>query len=367
MSCALDVLFVGTCLLEEVNDSLNTLLGELLVALCGTGLLVSITIDDELGVLVDNVVGEVLEVSLFTCAEGSGTTVEVESDRCTCGSVNSGEVTIFVEVGLAVYELTERSNFLLEFSNFVLELCILLLEFCNLTGEVFILLGGEGHGNNCRNNACAALEAALTDLVSNTPGEGEREGNLCRETSTRVIPVVTILISNCKCASVDDHIELLIAKECILLSHDTGTESPTGVGFGSAIVSVICNADASRRISNPAPVASLLIAVDEAGEIEQDIKTCIVLPEAETIVGDTVVADTETVLGSEPLTNKNIKTKTGQGEDRKSTTITSVDTIVSTNASTNKPVVAESVGLVRSANDVAVCVTIRILLSVSAH
>ena len=62
----LNVLFLGTSVEEEVNNGLYTLLGELLIALCRTGLLVCVTIDCELGVGVDNRVGEVLEVSFLT-------------------------------------------------------------------------------------------------------------------------------------------------------------------------------------------------------------------------------------------------------------------------------------------------------------
>ena len=66
MGGALDVLFLGTSVDEEVNHGLYTLLGELLIALCRTGLLVCVTIDCELGVTVNNSVGEVLEVSFLT-------------------------------------------------------------------------------------------------------------------------------------------------------------------------------------------------------------------------------------------------------------------------------------------------------------
>ncbi len=66
VSSALDVLFLGTGLQEKVNHGLYTLLGELLVALCRTGLLVGITIDCELGVTVNNGICEVLEMSFLT-------------------------------------------------------------------------------------------------------------------------------------------------------------------------------------------------------------------------------------------------------------------------------------------------------------
>ena len=66
VSNALDVGLVGISLLEEIHNGLYTLLGELLVALGGTGLLVGVTVDQELGVTVNYVVCEVLKVSFFT-------------------------------------------------------------------------------------------------------------------------------------------------------------------------------------------------------------------------------------------------------------------------------------------------------------
>ena len=60
----LDVLFLGTGLHEKVNNCLGTLLGQVLVALGGTGLFVGVTVDGQLGVFIHDVAGEVLEVSL---------------------------------------------------------------------------------------------------------------------------------------------------------------------------------------------------------------------------------------------------------------------------------------------------------------
>ena len=364
VSCALDVCLVGTCLGEEVNDSLNTLLGELLVALCGTGLLVSITIDNELGVTVDNVVGEVLEVSLFTCAEGSGTTVEVEGDRSTGGCINSGEGAIVIQISLTVYELTERSNFLLEGSNFVLEFGVLFLEFSNLTGEVFILLGGEGHGNNCRNNACAALEALLSKLVSYTPSDGGGEGNLCRETSTGIIPIVTFLIGSCKEASVDNHIEVLIAKECILLCHCTKTKNPRVIQAAVADY----NTETGGRIADEAPFAGFLVTINKRADVKEVIQNEVLGPFGEFLNREAMPSKTETHFRGDPLTYISIQTKTRPYEERNcGCLVTSVDTVVNADTATDKPVVAPGIGLIGTTHNVTVGVAVCILLSVAAH
>ena len=64
VSSALDVFLRGTSLLEEVYHGLDALLGEGLIDLGGAGLLVGVAVDGQLGVGVDQVVGEVLQVSL---------------------------------------------------------------------------------------------------------------------------------------------------------------------------------------------------------------------------------------------------------------------------------------------------------------
>ena len=66
---------------EEVLHGLDALLGELLVATGGTGLLVGGTGEEELGVSIHNVAGEVLEVGLLTLGELGGTEVEVNGGR----------------------------------------------------------------------------------------------------------------------------------------------------------------------------------------------------------------------------------------------------------------------------------------------
>ena len=98
MGGGLDILFLGTSLGEETDHSLHALLGELLVATGGTGLLVSVTVDGELGVTIDHILGEVLEVSLFTGGDSGGTAVEVHGDRGTGLDVNSGELTVLNRV-----------------------------------------------------------------------------------------------------------------------------------------------------------------------------------------------------------------------------------------------------------------------------
>ena len=114
-------------------------------------------------------------MSELTRAESGCATVEVEGDRGTCSCIYSGEGTVLIEVGLAVYELAERSNFPFEGSNLVLEVLVLFFELCNLTGEVFILLCGERNRNDCGSYAAVTLEALLSKLVLNAPGEGDRE------------------------------------------------------------------------------------------------------------------------------------------------------------------------------------------------
>ena len=364
VSCAGDVLFLGTGLLEEVYDCLNALLGELLVTLCGTSLLVSIAVDIELGVFLDDVLCEELEVSLFTSADGCGTAVEVDGERCSLRSLNSYELTLLVNIVLATCKLVAEVFVLfLQVGDLVLEVCILFLKLCYATGEVLVLLSGEGNGNNCRNNAGAALEAGLSKLVSNTPGNGERERNLAEGSLRSLIsPNITFLIRNGKDAGVDDHVKFLIAKECILLGHCAETESP-----GRINLTLIDHCtETGTRISNPTPVTGFLITVDKSAQIKQVIKAEELRPLIETLVGETMPCNTETVLRSNPLTNISIKTEARHNKQRHSTFIAGVETRVYTNATADKPVVAESVGLIGTTHNVTVGVTICILLSETA-
>ena len=90
------------------------------------------------------------------------------------------------------------------------------------------------------------------------------------------------------------------------------------------------------------------------------------LPKIKNLIGKAMISDTKTILGCEPLTHICVKSKTGHSKERKSTSITGVETIVQADATADKPVVAESVGLVRTTHNVSVGVTICILLSETA-
>ena len=370
MSSRFDVGLAGTCLLEEVYDSFDTLLGELLVALCGTGLLVCITVNLELGFCLDSIC-EVLEVSLFTSAEGSGTTVEVQSGLGTGCTVNSNELAFLVNVVLTACELVaEILVVLLQGSNLVLEGCILFLEFSNLAGEILILLCSERNRNNSGNNACAALEALLSKLVSYTPSCGEREGehvtqfcteflDACIVSRISVAPGEVIVLGG-KSPEVNDHVKIFVSKECVLLGDGTKTKSIT-----KATTSIVGNT--GSRISDIAPVTGFLITVNQRTEVKEDIQTKVVLKILEILHGETVIVHTETILRGEPFTDIEIKAKTGLCKPPNLTCVTGVETLVKADATSNKQVVTKGIGLVRSANDVAVCVTVCILLSESAH
>ena len=124
----LDVVAVGAELLEERLDSVDTLLGELLVALGGTRLLVGGTGEQELGGVVHDVVREVLEVSLLTLGDLGGAEVEVDGSRGGDLRFDGGEATILEQIGLAVDQVLERSELVLQVGDLVLELGVLLLE-----------------------------------------------------------------------------------------------------------------------------------------------------------------------------------------------------------------------------------------------
>ena len=84
------------------------------------------------------------------------------------------------------------------------------------------------------------------------------------------------------------------------------------------------------------------------------------------LVGETVIVNTETILRGEPLTDIHIKSETGSDNPVNCSVVTGVDTRVQANTTADKPVVAESVGLVRTTHNVSVGVTICILLSETA-
>ena len=314
MSCALDVFFSCACLLEEVNNSLYALLGELLVALCGTGLLVCVTVDGELGVLVDNVLGEVLEVSLFTCAEGSAAAVEVEGDRGAGGCINCSEGAVVIEVGLAVYELTERSNLILEGCDLVLESCVFLLELCNLTAEVFILLGGEGNRDDSRNYAAVTLETGVANIIGKTYNCGKRE----RETAKLLTyagdsivndVIVTFLSCNNTGIEVYEEVEPVRIKETFKreVVKETTAESPCGV--------TLQKVDTCRRINTPA-MTGLLVTLNQISKIKEDIYTTEKLKILETLLSYALSANTETVFRRNPLSSADLYIETGSCEER---------------------------------------------------
>lgn len=147
-----DVLLLGTGLDEQVSDILDTLLGEVLIALLGTGLLVGITVDIELDIAVDNILVEVVEVSEFTLGEFGLAAVEVESQRRSLDNLDNSEFTILVEIGLTINEVIDLVSDLLKFSDLILKFCILLLEGLNTLLESIVLVGGEGNRDDDGSN-----------------------------------------------------------------------------------------------------------------------------------------------------------------------------------------------------------------------
>ena len=175
--------------------------------------------------------------------------------------------------------------------------------------------------------------------------------------------MVTFLIRCAEDAGVENHIKVLVAKESILLSHCTKTELPSRITIGDA--------DTGAGICNPAPCTGLLVTVYKSAQIEQIIKAKPVLPLVDTIVGETVIGNTETVFRSKPLTHISIQTDARHHEelsfqDSIPTVITGVETVIQTDTTADKPVVPEGVGLVGTAHNVSVGVTICILLSETA-
>ena len=367
VSCSFDVFFCCACLLEEVNNSLYALLGELLVALCGTGLLVCVTVDGELGVLVDNVLGEVLEVSLFTSAEGSAAAVEVEGDRGAGGCINCSEGAVVVEVGLTVYELTERCNLILKSCNLVLKFCILLLKLSNLAAEVFILLGCERNRDDSGNNAAVTLETGVAEVVGETYDSGDREAETAEFSSDGTIivcmiydEIITFLGSYYAGVEVNEEVELVGVEEVLKreVVKETTTESPCRVA--------IHEVDTGGRINAPA-VTSLLVTLDEVSKVEEDINATEELEILEAFLSYALGAKTETVFGRNPLAGGNLCIKTGNGEERNLGAVGGVENVICAEAEADKPVVTESGGLIGTANDVAVLVNIGILLSENVH
>ena len=311
VTSALDVGLVGTCGLEEIHNGLCTLLGELLVALGGTGLLVGVAVDSELGVTVNNVLGEILQVSLLTGAEFSGTAVEVEGYRSIGLHVNSGEGTVLVQVGLTVLEVAIRSKLVFEGSHFVFELSVLFLESGHFILEGVVLLGGERNRDDDRSDGAVTIPVGLTEVHLHAKG-GRRIEN-----ETASVVGVSVCFAN-KSLQVNCKVDTLAQAKDI--------EETCTSGILEVVLGILCDGIATTgniqnthgNIRNEVPEAELVVAGDGVGDVPHEVSVQIVETEIGAlsylrsneidigVVPKTMITQTDTDGRSKPLTEVEI-------------------------------------------------------------
>ena len=257
-----DVALGSTGLGEEVNHGLDALLGEGLVVLGGTRLLVSVTVDGELGVTLHDIVGEELEVSLFTGGELGGAQVEVNGHRGTFLDINSSESAVLVEVGLAVDELAQRSNFLLQKSDLVLQGGVLLLEGGHLVLQGVVLLGGERNRDHDRSDGAVTVEVGLTKIELQTGGSGREDNE-----TTGAIGVGSSLSDEGH--EVDGEVHTVAQTQNV---EETGTGSiliVVGSALGEGVDTLANIENTHGSIRNEIPETGLFVTADGVGDVPE--------------------------------------------------------------------------------------------------
>ncbi len=368
VTSALDVGFVSTSGLEEIHNGLGALLGQLLIALGGTSLLVGVTVNCELGVTVNNVLGEILEVSFLTSAELSGTAVEVEGYRSIRLNLNSSEGAILVQIGLTILEVAIRSKLVFEGSHFVLEGGILFLEGSHFVLEGVVLLGGERNRDNNRSDGAVTIPVGLTKVNLHTEGGGRIE-----DETTSVVGV-SVSLAN-QDLEVQGEVDTLAQAKDI---EETGTSGILEVVNSTLLNRIDTLGDIQNthgHIRNEVPEAELVVTGDGVGNVPHEVTVQIVETELVTssnsravesnlgVVPKTMITQTDTDGRSEPFTEVQVS---GEADVTPLLRITDgTDNAVDTSTDTDEHVVTSMIGLIRTMDNLTVFITVVVLLSKS--
>ena len=318
-------------------------------------------------------------MSLFTSGEGSGTTVEVEGDRRTGLHVNSGELAVLIQIGLTVNQVTQRSNLVLQGSDLVLEFCILFLQSGHLVCQGVVLIRGERNRDNHRSDGAVTVEVGLTKVEGNTDGSGYREvevGKLVEELADSVVAgnnIIHLIVGSLCRISAEINVEVDAAGKTELIE-DTETPNPVTLDLTVNIQQIQTGGD----IRNHIPDAGLFVTAEGVSGAPEEVTVDNVLGNdiALLVILNTVPAQTAADERGPPFTCIDIHCQTTlTGDERNARDlegiqmdgpVCQVKTCIPTNTNADERVVKGLVGLISTADDVAVLVAIGILLSESA-
>lgn len=324
---------------EHISDIVSTLLGELHVALCRTGLAVSVAGDGELGALArrKDLVCDACEVSLLE--NGRNSLADLEVDIC----------------GL----LEDVAGMLLCVCELLLEVLVLILEGCVLCCECLSLLGSGVLGSDSGSGSCSS--GCESGLVSGDSGslacpvglaevEGETAGygNIGCCAADRVVIEVACVEGDSACVNEEAH--AVAETECV---QET-------CACCEALASV-CGDQTCGEVGNEIVDPLLLVAPELVGDIPKEVAVEIVVLEAVGVVErvlETLPAGTDTPARLDPLADEYIGSEAGAVCE---VIVYIVKSDVDTTAYTGEPVVKELVGLVRSILDLAVCIPVALL------
>ena len=223
-----------------------------------------------------------------------------------------------------------------------------------------------------------AIPTGAAEVEDKTGGEGREDTpNFALDTSRldRLLTLGRHTVLDDQTGSVDIKVEAVAEPEVV---EETEAETPLTVAIDTLVISGLVVAAlgldiTGTEIRNEIPETGFLVSADGVGNVPEDIN----VTGGETEFAFSVGHELITILDSsgkaealesytgtdrrgEPLADESIS---GEGE---LTVNTMSEEGVDTGATADEPVVCETVGLVGTANDIAVFVTVVVLLSVCA-
>ena len=335
-----DAVSANTILVDEdVSDIVGTLLRESHVALGGTGLLVSITVDNILGVSLASVddISDGLQVSSLGIGQSSLANLEVNS----LSTLISGNALVGESLGELILEVGILST---EFAIFVSELVGLLVSsvLCSLCSGSGSLSGGDSSGITCDGGGLAG-PVGLAKVES----EATESGTV--HDSTRLTIVVVSLSGDG--AQVEGQIDAVAKAEFV---EETST--------GGEVIAVGLE-ETCCEIRNQVVEPLLLVAPELVGNIPQEV-TVDVREVILYIVGlavDTLPTGTDTEARIDPFAKISIDCEGSFANLCVSTAPETVNGDVDTTANTYEPIVKELIGLVSTILDFSILIPIGLL------
>lgn len=280
------------------------------------------------------------------------------------GCLANGEVYGSAGLYIAVYVYGVRL-LVLQGVDLILEVSILLLEGGYTVLEGVILIGGERNRNYDRSDGAVTIPIGPAEIEGEAEGSGWKEGD---GTPRSILETGLPCLYNIAC-----EVEIktyVVAEAEIVEKSETVGESVLHLVVSIVIFS---HEKTGAGIRNQVPGAGLLIAAESVGDVPKEISVKKVLRETGVAVhirgeaGGVVirVVDTspsKTCSGGrgEPLTYVSIKSETA--EEVEIMDFRSFVAGIHTGADAYKPVVAEAICLISTADNLSVFIAVTILL-----